>query len=116
MELTTLSNQEPYLAFYQKVNLSHNYLRNCLYSLHTLQECTELDLSNNDITSLKAFPTLPSLKVLLLLDNKITDYEEVIEVIKRHNLTFLNVKGNPLIKDLLVGEVKNNNLILDLII
>lgn len=116
LELTSLSKQEPYLSFFHKVNLSNNSLGNNLHYLHTLQECTELDLSKNNITSLKLFPTLSNLKTLLLSNNKITDYGEIVEIIKKHNLTKLDVKENPLYMDAFISEVKNNHTSLILVV
>lgn len=116
LELTTLSNQESYLAFYHNINLSNNSLKNYLYNLHTLQECVELDLSNNGITSLKTFPTLRNLKTLLLSNNNITDLEEIYIIIKKHSLIKLDVEGNSINKDLLISHVKNNHESLILIV
>ncbi|XP_058805294.1 geranylgeranyl transferase type-2 subunit alpha isoform X2 [Phymastichus coffea] len=108
-EITTLSSHVQYLTFYRDVNLANNYLGSKLYQLYTLQECETLDLSNNTITSLRAFPTLNCLKILLLTGNQITNSEEVIGVIERHNLSKLDLRSNP-IPELasLVNKIKDN--------
>ena len=117
MELTTLSSQEPYLAFYQEINLNNNHLGNQLQQLHTLQECVKLDLSHNSITSLKGFPTMRSLQVLLLSDNQITDSDEVLDLIKRHDLTKLDLKENPVLNmDSLVNKIKNSSSNIEVVV
>lgn len=107
-ELTTLSSHVQYLTFYRELNVSNNNLGKKLHQLIVLKECQTLDLSNNGITSLKAFPTLSCLKILLLSSNQITDHEEIINVMKQHNLTKLDLKSNPISDlDSLVNKIKD---------
>ncbi|XP_003426785.1 geranylgeranyl transferase type-2 subunit alpha [Nasonia vitripennis] len=108
LELTSISSQEPYLTFYREVNFSNNCIENRLHQLYTLQQCVKLDLSKNNISSIKSFPTLHNLRVLLLHENQINNYEEVCDLIQRHNLTKIDLQGNPFLdKESLVSKIKN---------
>ncbi|XP_011495151.1 PREDICTED: geranylgeranyl transferase type-2 subunit alpha [Ceratosolen solmsi marchali] len=116
MQLTTIYLQKPYLTFYNEIDFSNNSLGYQLYQLYILQECIKLDLSNNNISSLKAFPTLHNLKILLLSENKITNLEEVLDLIRRHSLKQLDLKANPLLNfSLLTKEIKKSSLYLEII-
>lgn len=108
LELTSISSQGPYLTFYREVNFSGNCIGNKLCQLYTLQQCVKLDVSKNNISSVKSFPTLHSLRVLLLSDNQIKNCEEVCDLIQRHNLTKIDLQGNSLLDtESLVSKIKN---------
>jgi hypothetical protein len=116
MQLTTIYTQEPYLTFYNEINFSNNFLGNQLHQLYILQECIVLDLSNNNISSLKTFPTLHNLKILLLTDNQITSPEEIMVLIRKHNLRKLDITSNPhLNKNLLIKEIENCSPFLEIV-
>ncbi|XP_024946850.1 geranylgeranyl transferase type-2 subunit alpha [Cephus cinctus] len=91
--LTLLCN-EHYLSFYSEVNLCGNNLGNSLHRLHSLQRCKKLSLSCNGIKSLEQFPTLFSLKVLLLRYNELSSVDEILELVKRHRLITLDIREN----------------------
>ncbi|XP_023245140.1 geranylgeranyl transferase type-2 subunit alpha [Copidosoma floridanum] len=107
LKLTSLSSQEPYLAFLHEVNLRNNNLENKIFQLYTLQQCRKLDLSNNAVSSLKKFPKMKNLRILLLSNNHISESQEILDLVGAHNLEKLNVKGNPIVDiDSLVSEIK----------
>ncbi|XP_066584972.1 geranylgeranyl transferase type-2 subunit alpha-like [Prorops nasuta] len=95
LNLTMLSNHH-YFTFFEQVNLGSNYLNNSLHLLSAFKQCKILDLSNNELKSIKSFPVLSKLRKLSLKDNKLTDVEEVVNLIKRHNLTELDLRNNPM--------------------
>ncbi|KAI4486945.1 hypothetical protein M0802_012202 [Mischocyttarus mexicanus] len=84
LSLQKLHNNQ-YFTFFDEVLLSQNKLTNSLHQLSTLQYCKKLDLSCNRIKSLKDFPTLSNLEFLSLRSNEISDINEIVDLVKRHN-------------------------------
>lgn len=67
---------------------------NSLHRLCAFRECKRLSLSSNDITSISKFPTLNKLQVLSLRNNEISSIEEVLDLVRRHNLLKLDIREN----------------------
>ncbi|XP_076624334.1 rab geranylgeranyltransferase subunit alpha isoform X1 [Colletes latitarsis] len=93
LNLTTLSNNE-HLSFFEEVNLGANFLSNSLHELHFLQNCKKLSLSSNQLESLKKFPTLQNLEILSLRNNKLENLDEILQLLKKHKLKFLDLREN----------------------
>ncbi|KAL7304537.1 hypothetical protein TKK_0003323 [Trichogramma kaykai] len=94
LDLTTLGGCESYLTFCSKINLQFNLLSNeVLYQLYCLQQCKSLNLSQNNLTSLKSFPILHNLENLVLYPNEITDLE-ASDILKKHATKKLVIAGN----------------------
>jgi len=109
LDLTKLHNNH-YFSFFEEVNLGANQLENSLYQLSTLQRCTKLSLSSNDLTSLKYFPTLYNLEVLSLRNNKLISMKEIINLIKRHkNLRRLDLRNNPVCEEIDIAKIETTN-------
>ncbi|KAJ8679431.1 hypothetical protein QAD02_015218 [Eretmocerus hayati] len=105
--LTTLADQGHYLTFYRDINISNNNLGEKLHQIKTLHECKKLDLANNHITSLKEFPILPNLEILLLSSNQISEYREILIIVKNHNLRKLDLRENPIAdRESLISDMK----------
>ncbi|XP_015517321.2 geranylgeranyl transferase type-2 subunit alpha isoform X1 [Neodiprion lecontei] len=94
MNLTTLW-MERYMSFMEQINLAGNQLGDSLQKLCALQSCVKLSLSSNGIKSLQRFPTLESLRFLSLRDNKLSSLDEILDLVKRNNLTELDIRDNP---------------------
>ena len=103
--LTTLRN-ENYFAFLEEINLGANNLANSLHRLNALHECKRLSLSSNDIKSIARFPTLPKLQVLSLRNNRISNVEEVLDLVKRHNLLKLDIRENPVCEFDVIAKIE----------
>lgn len=115
LNLTTLHNSQ-YFAFFEEVNLSANNLGRSLNQLSSFQYCKKLSLSSNQIKSLKHFPTLSNLEFLSLRNNELSDINEILNLIKRHNLMKLDIRDNPIYdlykNDLDVAKVIQTKVIL----
>lgn len=107
LNLTTLHNNQ-YFTFYDEVNLGANDLGKSLGQLSSLQCCTKLSLSSNGIKTLKSFPTLKNLEFLSLRNNKLSDLDEILDLIKRHNLIKIDLRDNP-IYDLCKNNIQITN-------
>lgn len=109
LNLTKLHTNH-YFSFFEEVNLGANQLKNSLCQLSTLQRCTKLSLSSNDLTSLKRFPTLYNLEVLSLRNNKLVSTKEIVNLIKRHkNLKRLDLRNNPVCEEIDIAEIQDIN-------
>ncbi|KAK2588533.1 hypothetical protein KPH14_006312 [Odynerus spinipes] len=108
LNLTTLHNNQ-YFTFFEEVNLSANDLGRSLNQLSSFQCCTKLSLSSNQIKSLKSFPTLNNLEFLSLRNNNLSDINEILDLIKRHNLMKLDLRDNP-IYDLCKNDGRITNI------
>lgn len=97
LNLTAFYNEQ-YFSFLDELNLGANQLGNSLFRLYSLQECTKLSLSSNNIKSIKRFPTLHNLKVLSLRNNDLTNLKEVLDLVNSHNLMKLDLRDNPVCK------------------
>lgn len=78
---------EQYMCIAEDVDLSQNQLGNrALARLRSLQSCKRLDLSENPITTLKTFPSLPQLKQICVQGGAIPveelDAFQGVEVVK----------------------------------
>lgn len=115
LNLTTLRNSQ-YFTFFEEVNLSANNLETSLNQLSNFQYCKKLSLSSNQIKSLKHFPTLSNLEFLSLRNNELSDINEILDLIKRHNLMKLDLRDNPIYdlykNDLDIAKVIQTNVIL----
>ncbi|XP_046830002.1 geranylgeranyl transferase type-2 subunit alpha [Vespa crabro] len=115
LNLTMLHNSH-YFTFFEEVNLSANNLETSLNQLSSFQYCKKLSLSSNQIKSLKHFPTLKNLEFLSLRNNEISDINEILDLIKRHNLMKLDLRDNPIYdlykNDLGIAKVIQTNVIL----
>ena len=103
----TILHKEDYFYFFQEVNLGANNLANSLHRLHVLRECKKLSLSSNGIKSIARFPTLPKLQILSLRNNEISCIEEVLDLVKRHNLVQLDIQENPVGKFDVKSQIEN---------
>ncbi|XP_012218287.1 geranylgeranyl transferase type-2 subunit alpha [Linepithema humile] len=109
LDLTKLHNNH-YFSFFEEINLGANQLGNSLHQLSTLQRCTKLSLSSNNLTSLKRFPTLNNLEVLSLRNNKLVSTEEILNSIKRHkNLKKLDLRDNLICDEIDVIKIQDIN-------
>ncbi|XP_032686698.1 geranylgeranyl transferase type-2 subunit alpha isoform X2 [Odontomachus brunneus] len=107
--LTSLHNNH-YFSLFEEVNLGANHLKDCLYQFSTLQRCTKLSLSSNDITSLKHFPTMHSLEFLSLRNNKLMSMEEILNFVKRHEkLKRLDLRDNPVCAEINTTKIREIN-------
>ncbi|XP_051157890.1 geranylgeranyl transferase type-2 subunit alpha isoform X2 [Leptopilina boulardi] len=97
LELTTLY-KENYFSFLQEINLDSNNLGNFLERLSSLVECKKLSLSNNGVSSTENFPILPKLEILTLRSNDISNIEDVLNLLRRNNLSELDIRENPMSK------------------
>ncbi|KAF7386912.1 hypothetical protein HZH66_011364 [Vespula vulgaris] len=115
LNLTTLRNSQ-YFTFFEEVNLSANNLETSLNQLSNFQYCKKLSLSSNQIKSLKHFPTLSNLEFLSLRNNELSDINEILDLVKRHNLMKLDLRDNPIYdlykNDLDIAKVIQTNVIL----
>ncbi|XP_035737831.1 geranylgeranyl transferase type-2 subunit alpha-like isoform X1 [Vespa mandarinia] len=115
LNLTMLHNSH-YFTFFEEINLSANNLEISLNQLSSFQYCKKLSLSSNQIKSLKHFPTLKNLEFLSLRNNEISDINEILDLIKRHNLMKLDLRDNPIYdlykNDLGIAKVIQTNVIL----
>lgn len=104
--LTRLHNNH-YFSFFEEVNLGANQLNDSLYQLSTLQRCTKLSLSSNDLTSLRRFPTLYNLEVLSLRNNGLASTDEILDLIERHkNLKRLDLRDNPVCNEIDIAKIQ----------
>lgn len=92
----TILYKENYFSFHQEINLDSNNLGNFLQRLSSLVECEKLSLSNNGVSSTEHFPTLPKLKILILRNNEIFNIEDILNLLKRNNLSELDIRENRL--------------------
>jgi hypothetical protein len=107
LDLTKLHNNH-YFSFFEEINLGANQLGDSLHQLSTLQRCTKLSLSSNNLTSLKHFPTLNNLEVFSLRNNKLVSTEEILNLIKRHeNLKKLDLRNNLVCDEIDVTEIQD---------
>ncbi|KAK0096681.1 hypothetical protein PV326_004760 [Microctonus aethiopoides] len=95
LELTNLYN-EHFFSIFEQINLSGNQLNRSLHQLVALQNCKKLLLSNNKLKNLKNFPILPNLEYLSLRYNELTNIEEILNLLKHHNIIVLDLRNNPL--------------------
>ncbi|XP_023288152.1 geranylgeranyl transferase type-2 subunit alpha isoform X2 [Orussus abietinus] len=114
LDLTMFYNEQ-YCSFLEEVNLNSNKLGNSLYRLQTLQNCRKLSLSNNDIKTLKSFPTLKKLEYLSLQNNDLLSVDEIIDVVKRHDLKILDIRDNPVNKSNNISRISNISPTLEII-
>lgn len=94
LELTNLYN-EHFFSIFEQINLSGNQLNRSLHRLVALQNCKKLLLSNNKLKNLKNFPILPNLEYLSLRYNELTNIEEILNLLKHHNIIVLDLRNNP---------------------
>ncbi|XP_014485612.1 PREDICTED: geranylgeranyl transferase type-2 subunit alpha isoform X2 [Dinoponera quadriceps] len=107
--LTSLHNNH-YFGLFEEVNLGANHLKDRLYQFSTLQRCTKLSLSGNDITSLRRFPTARSLEFLSVRNNKLTCTEEILDFVRRHEkLKRLDLRDNPLCEVIDTTKIREVN-------
>lgn len=107
LDLTDLHNNQCFSIF-EEINLGANQLGNSLYQFFTLQRCTKLSLSSNNLTSLKCFPTLHNLEVLSLRNNKLQNAKEILDVVERHeNLKKLDLRDNPVCEEIDINKLQN---------
>ncbi|XP_057328588.1 geranylgeranyl transferase type-2 subunit alpha [Microplitis mediator] len=93
LQLTILYNEHG-LSFVEQLNISGNQLNHSLHRLAVLQNCRKLALCNNNLANLKNFPYLSSLKYLSLRKNKLTNIEDILNLLKQHKLTELDIRDN----------------------
>ncbi|XP_043275761.1 geranylgeranyl transferase type-2 subunit alpha [Venturia canescens] len=114
----TVLYDEHHLCFYEDINLDGNDLSNSLHRLVVLQECTKLSLSSNNLCSLKRMPVLPNLKWLSLRHNELSDINEILEFVRRHEkLEKLDLRDNPIaLLDAVTAKISSISSILELMI
>ncbi|XP_011864432.1 PREDICTED: geranylgeranyl transferase type-2 subunit alpha-like isoform X2 [Vollenhovia emeryi] len=111
LDLTKLHNNH-YFSFFEEVKFGANQLKNSLYQLSILQRCVKLSLCSNGLTSLKHFPILYNLKVLILRDNMLTSTEEIVYLIEAHaKLRMLDLRNNPVCEKIDIAEIKRQHKI-----
>lgn len=107
--LTNLHNNH-YFSLFEEVNLGANHLKDRLYQFSTLQRCTKLSLSGNDVTSLKRFSTMRNLEFLSVRNNKLSSPDEILDLVKRHkNLKRLDLRDNPVCKEIDTTKIREIN-------
>lgn len=107
--LTSLYNNH-YFSLFEEVNLGANHLKDCLYQFFTLQRCTKLSLSSNNVTSLKHFPTICNLEFLSVRNNKLANTEEILDFIKRHEkIKRLDLRDNPVCAEIDISKIREIN-------
>lgn len=107
--LTSLHNNH-YFSLFEEVNLGANHLKDALYQFSTLQRCTKLSLSSNDVTSLKHFPTIYNLEFLSVRNNKLSSTEDVLDFVKRHEkLKRLDLRDNPVCEEIDTTKIREIN-------
>lgn len=107
LDLSKLHNNH-YFSFFEEINFSANQLGNSLHQLSTLQRCTKLSLSNNNLTSLKRLPILNNLEVLSLRNNKLVSTNEILNLVKQYkNLKKLDLRDNLVCDEIDVIEIQN---------
>lgn len=114
LDLTKLHNNH-HFSFFEEINLSANQLGNSLHQLSTLQRCTKLSLSSNNLISLKRFPILNNLEVLSLRNNKLVNTDEIFNLIKQHeNLQKLDLRDNLICDEIDIIKIQDINAHLEI--
>ncbi|XP_011138435.2 geranylgeranyl transferase type-2 subunit alpha isoform X2 [Harpegnathos saltator] len=114
LSLTSLHNNH-YFSLFEEVNLGANYLKDHLYQFSTLQRCTKLSLSSNDVTSLKHFPIVRNLEFLSIRNNKLASTEEILDFVKRHEkLKRLDLRDNPVCDEIDTTKIREINPYLEI--